>query len=198
MVGAGFLLLGQRDQTPQVSSTRGSTTASPGADASSGTTKATQVTCWNGKTKPTLDACPALTGTPALRWVFPTFDRSFGTCAPASEYDGKLTAYKCPVDIGTSQPAGLTFSEYSSAKGTLAHYRDKYGAPERKGDRLIFGPKLINPGKGEYQASMIYADGRRWAATAAAKSEENALRVLDDVRMRPSEKIDAVVGPTEE
>ena len=65
----------------------------------------------------------------------------------------------------------VTCSEYGTVQETLAHYRDKYGTPERKGDRLVFGPKLINPGKGEYQASMIFADGKRWAATAAGKSE---------------------------
>jgi serine/threonine protein kinase len=194
-VGAGFLLLRDRDQPPQ--DTPASATSSPSSDAGSSASAipVNEISCWDGRKAADRTACPDLTGTKALRWVFPSFDRNYGSCKPATEYDGKLTAYKCSVDIGTSQPAGVTYSEYSSAQGTLTHYREKYGPPERKGDRLVFGPKLINPGKGEYQASMIYADGRRWAVTAAAKSEENVLRVLDGVRMRASEKIDAV-APT--
>jgi hypothetical protein len=170
-------------------------TAPDGTDdeAPSTPTNPDSVTCWDGSVTELVTDCPILSGPTGMRWVFPTLDARYDSCAPTRLYDGKVTAIHCKLPLDSAAVAGVTFSEFGSAAETEQHYLSKYGEPRRRGDRRIFGPTLI--GTSQYQTSAVFADGRRWSVTAAASTPEDASDALDRVRMRSIAEMNAQVGP---
>lgn len=189
----GALLLGRQasdtgneaaagPSAPVVEPTAGgaSTTAAPSASGD-------PVRCWNGQAAAAYNACARLRGASAMRWLFPTLERDLSSCVPASAYDGKIRAFECMVSLG-GYSARVVYSEWGSFQLGDDHYREKYGAPDRRDGQ--FSVWTTEKRAKNYQTSRMFASKLPFSMTVAASSEEAASEVMRNLPFRGSAQTD--------
>jgi hypothetical protein len=116
-----------------------------------------------------------------MRWVFPSLARDFARCAAGTVYAGKIRALECSVD-DPGRKARVVYSEWDTFELGDAHYRRKYGSPDRTDAQLnVWSTAWVSD---SFQTSRMFARGLPYSVTVASNSKEAVDEVMDTIRFR--------------
>lgn len=93
------------------------------------------VTCWDGSTAPGPKACPELTGTDALAWVFPSLDPADPACTQRASGVAR-ERWTCDTVTPSGSPAEVNYVEWTSVAAAEQEFARVFGGAGKP----IYGP----------------------------------------------------------
>jgi serine/threonine-protein kinase len=118
VAGVLFAFLGGRHDSGPVAAAAPASTAA----ASPSAVVPSEFVCWNGEHNTNLEACGVPAGLDGLRYVYPSFDAEFDTCAREEPNSAERIAYACSYG-GKSL---IRYDYWFDGSAARAHYEESY------------------------------------------------------------------------
>lgn len=123
------------------------------------------VICWDKQEAPTAQECSTPTGTPGLRWVFPSFAPRKDGCRELADQDPdsrRPTQWQCGTTFGNGVTVQVSYIELAGAKSGRTFYSKRFAGSDRVevADREgnVFRYEWRQPTEEGFELATVYKD----------------------------------------